>query len=377
MPWADRGKTRSQFGDRIPSCGLPGLFQPNDAWPRNGRAYGSTMASTTSKLMNFATRGLSWVMFRKTLPLPDYRPRMERMDRAQQRPMPAGLQLQEVDQPVPGRWLRPDVPVSAQVLLYLHGGAFAFRLPHGHSNMVARICIEAGCAAFLPWYRLAPEHPFPAAPDDCLAAYRTLLDAGHAASDIVVMGDSAGGNLALVLLHSIKRAGLPMPRGAIALSPITDFAQISASWRLNKDHDPMYRLQGVVNPAHWYFKGHDPLDPIISPYYGDFTGFPPLYFVVGSIEALLDDSVGMVRKAVDLGIPAKVHIWTGMPHVFMLQEFLPETRQARAHVVQWLRELRLPQVPPTRPGLHRSCVEVFDLSAFTRQVTLETNDVFA
>jgi epsilon-lactone hydrolase len=335
------------------------------------------MSSTLSKLMNIATRGLSWAVFRKTMPLPDYRPRMERMDNAQLRPLPASLKQEEVEKPLAGRWLRHKEPASAQVVLYLHGGAFAFRLPNGHTNMVSRFCADAKCSAFMPWYRLTPEHPFPAAPEDCLAAYRYLLDDGHQPGDIVVMGDSAGGNLALVLLHLIKRAGLPMPRGAITLSPITDFAQISASWRLNKDRDPMYRLQGAVNPAQWYFKGHDPLDPIVSPYYGDFAGFPPLYFVVGSIEALLDDSVGMVRKAVDQGIPAKVHIWAGMPHVFMLQEFLPETLHARAQVVRWLNDLRAAPALRGGPGLHRTCVEVFNLNSVTRRVTLETNDMFA
>jgi monoterpene epsilon-lactone hydrolase len=331
------------------------------------------MASVSSKLMNLATRGLMWFMFRKRRPVADYRPQMARLDLAQQQPLPPGVQLQDVELPIRGRWLRAESSDNRQVALYLHGGAFTFRMPHGHTAMVSKICAEAGCGAFMPWYRLAPEHPYPAAPEDCLAAYRALLEGGHAPGDIVLMGDSAGGNLALALLHIIRRESLPMPAGAITFSPVTDAAQISATWRLNKHSDPMYVVQGAVDPAHWYFKGHDPLDPVISPYYGDFAGFPPMYFVVGSIEALLDDSVGMVRKAVDQGVPAKVHIWRGMPHVFMLQDVLPETRHARANVVRWLHELREPQRQAPRGALHRSCIEVFDVNPVTHGLTRETN----
>ena len=327
--------------------------------------------------MNLVTRGLMWMMFRKRRPVAEYRPTMERLDRAQQQALPAGLRQEDVEGPIAGRWLRHEQARNAQTLLYIHGGAFTFRMPHGHTAMLARICAQAQCSAFMPWYRLAPEHPYPAAPQDCLAAYRALLAAGHQPADIVVMGDSAGGNLALALLHLIKRERLPMPSGVIALSPVTDSAQISASWRLNKGRDPAYIAQGAVNPAAWYFKGQNPLDPIISPYYGDFSGFPPLYFIVGSIEALLDDSVGMVRKAVDQGIPTKVHIWVGMQHVFMLLEQLPETRHARARVVEWLRELSEPLDSVQSDCLYQNCVEVLNLSALTGDVAIETNDLNA
>jgi monoterpene epsilon-lactone hydrolase len=331
------------------------------------------MASFTSKLMNVATRTLMGFVFRKIRPVEEYRPQMSWMDQALRQALPDEIEQEDVDEPVPGRWLRISKQRSRQIVLYLLGGAFAFRLPRGHTAMVSRICAAAKCSAFLPWYRLAPEHPYPAAPEDCLAAYRWLLESGHMPADIVLMGDSAGGNLALAMLHLIKREGLPMPSGVITLSPVTDAAQISASWRLHKRSDPMYVVQEAVDPALWYFPGGDRLNPIISPYYGDFGGFPPMYFVVGSIEALLDDSVGMVRKAIDHGIDAKVHIWCGMPHVFMLQELLPETRLARAQVARWLEDLYNPVRRRPASELYRSCVEVFDLSPWTHRVTKDQN----
>jgi acetyl esterase/lipase len=333
-----------------------------------------------SKLLNFATRGLMGLIFRQAKPVNEYRPRMDRLDKSQQKPSPAGIAIEEIEAPVRGRWIRNQNAdtgkASTQTILYLHGGAFSFRMVHGHTAMVSEFCVASGASAFMPWYRLAPEYPFPAAPDDCLAAYRYLLDSGHAAGNIVVMGDSAGGNLALSLLHLIKRAALPMPSGVITLSPITDAAQISATWRLNKWRDPMYVVQGAVNPALWYFHGHNPLDPAISPYYGDFSGFPPLYFIVGGVEALLEDSVGMVRKAIDVGIPAKVQIWCGMPHVFLVNPMLPESRYAKLEVIKWLADLRAGKPAIPKQELYRSCVEVFDLKPFTHRLVRETNDVF-
>ena len=334
------------------------------------------MSSNRSKFFNLMTRGLMGWIFREIKPVTDYRPAMDRMDKSMKKPLPDGIAIEEIESPVSGRWIRNQRADTKQIILYLHGGAFSFRMVHGHTAMVSGICLAAGASAFMPWYRLSPEHPFPAAPEDCLAAYRYLLDNGHAPADIVVMGDSAGGNLSLSLLHMIKRAGLPMLSGVIALSPITDAAQISGTWRLNKWRDPMYIVQDRVNPARWYFDGHDPLDPAISPYYGDFSGFPPLYLMVGGIEALLEDSVGMVRKAVEMGIPAKVQVWNGMPHVFPLNAMLPESRYAKIEINHWLKELRDGKVTMPKDTLYRSCVELLDVKPFTHRLVRETNNVF-
>ena len=334
------------------------------------------MASIRSHLLNHLTRVLMWWMFRKREHPAIYRQKMERIDRKRARPVPEGLSYEDVSRPFPGRWIRNKDARPGQVILYLPGGAFIMRLPEGHSALVADLCARAQTEAFMASYRLAPEHPYPAAPQDALAAYRELLNQGYAAHDIVVMGDSAGGNLAMALPHLIRSAGLTMPAGVIGLSPITDFAQISASWRLNRWRDPMYMVQSVVNPIQWYLANADLVltEPAISPYYGDFSAFPRLYFMVGALEALVEDSVSMARKALDNGIPAKVHVWDGMPHVFLLHDVIPEAKLARQQVAEWLQELRSPPPRVSKGGLERDVVRLFGYAAFTGHVSCETND---
>ncbi len=332
------------------------------------------MPSARSQAVNFFTRIATRIAYRKQSVVTEYRPRYARMDDRVRVPLPAQLTIDEQADPIQGRWIR-NADAARRVILYLHGGAFILRLPNTHTAFAAQFCAELGASAFLPWYRLAPEHPFPAAPEDCFAAYRFLLDAGYRPNDIVLMGDSAGGNLALSSLHLIRRAGLPCPAAAVAFSPITDFAEISATWRLNRWRDPMYVVQGAVQPQRHYLQGASPVDPIASPYYGDLAGFPPILLVVGGVEALLDDSVSFVKKAVEAGVAAKVQIWKGMPHVFLLYGFLPETALARRAVVAWIGAVLGEQTLGIKAP-HKSCVEVFDRAAFTGRLRRETNDVY-
>jgi epsilon-lactone hydrolase len=338
------------------------------------------MPSARSRAVNAATRVAMRIAYRRPLTnVADYRPRYARTDDRVRKPLPVGMKLEDVEVPVEGRWIRNSASPAPKTILYVHGGAFILRLPKTHTAFAATLAHDLGASAFLPWYRLAPEHPFPAAPEDCLAAYRHLLDVGTPPSDIVVMGDSAGGNLVLSLLHLIRRESLPMPGAVVALSPITDFAQISSSWRLNKWRDPMYVVQGAVAPQQHYLQGASPVDPVASPYFGDLSGFPPILVVVGGVEAMIDDSVSFVKKAVEAGVDAHVHIWKGMPHVFLLYELLPETAVARRTVVDWVNTTLLagPTPAPSPSDVaYRTCVEVFDYAAFTGRIRRETNDVY-
>lgn len=332
------------------------------------------MPSARAPLLNFITRIAMRLIFRRMADPATYRDLFVRLERKRRLPpMPAGTSVEEVREPIAGRWVRCGPGRSKRVILYLHGGAFIMRLEEGHTRMVARVCAAGNVDAFMAWYRLAPEHPFPAAPQDALAAYRHLLGLGYAPSDIVIMGDSAGGNLTLAVLHLIRGAGLPMPAGAAALSPITDFAQISATWRQNDCRDPMYRVQHYVNPVRHYLQGASPVDPIASPYYGDLRGFPPLLLVLGGLEALLDDSVGMVRKAIEHGVSARLQVWRGMPHVFPLHDTLPEASIALREIAAWLAERAGPDVPRSPPW--HSAVELFDVAPLTGRVRRTTNDV--
>ncbi len=293
------------------------------------------MASLRSKLLNTATRFASRLLFRPREDVTGFRKMFARTDRRRAGALAAGICTEEQEMPVAGRWLHNGDGAPDKVILYLHGGAFILRLPESHTAMVSLLCRELGASAFLPWYRLAPEHPFPAAPEDCLAAYRYLLES-HAPGDIVVMGDSAGGNLTLSLLNQLKREGLPQPAAAVALSPPLDFAQISATWLLHRWTDPMYVVQPAVAPQRYYLNADQLTDPIASPVYGDLAGLPPVLLLVGSVEALRDDVMGYARAATLARTPVQVHVWGGMPHVHMLQPFLPETALARERVCDWV-----------------------------------------
>jgi acetyl esterase/lipase len=214
-------------------------------------------------------------------------------------------------------WL--DVPQSRpdRVFLYLHGGAFALRLPTLQTAMVARWCKALGARALMPRYRLAPEYPFPAGSDDCLAAYEWLLERVGDAQRIVIAGDSAGGNFALVTLLRARDAGLPLPAAAICLSPVVDFSLSGRSAVVNEESDPMF----TTRLLRWFGELYldDPelfMDPLVSPLVGDFTGLPPLLFQAGGNEMLLDDSTRAAAKAHAAGVPVRLDVFDGMPHVF-------------------------------------------------------------
>ncbi|MES2263273.1 MAG: alpha/beta hydrolase [Pseudomonadota bacterium] len=239
---------------------------------------------------------------------------------------------------VPGEWL--DVPGSdsKRVLLYFHGGAFMFRFPKTHAGLVGGWCRKLGARALMVDYRLAPEHRFPTAPDDCHAAYRWLLAQGYQAGDIVLAGDSAGGNLALATLHRIKAAGEPMPRCAVLLSPFADCTLSGESMLFNEAHDPMFTLPGMMTIRKLYMDPEDYLDPSASPLFADFTGLPPLLIQAGGIEMLRDDAVRVAARAHADGVDVKLEIWENMPHVFQSLHLLPQAAAANEAIVTYIGE---------------------------------------
>ncbi len=234
----------------------------------------------------------------------------------------------------PGVWL--DVPGARQdcVVLYLHGGAFVAETPKFHAALLARICREAGARGLMLSYRLAPEHRYPAALDDCIATYRWLLAQGFEARRIIVAGDSAGGNLTLALLLRARDEGLAMPAGAVALSPVADFTFSGESVRRNDGVDDMFtaaKMEALV-PV---YLGTPELcsHPYVSPVFGDYTGVGPLLLIVGSTELLLDDAVRVAQRCAG----AQLLVWHGMPHVFPGFAFLPEARAATQRIGRFMR----------------------------------------
>ena len=188
-------------------------------------------------------------------------------------------------------------------------------------------------------YRLAPEHRWPAAIDDCHAAYRWLLASGIQAQNIVVAGDSAGGNLSLALLHRIKAAGEPMPACAVLLSPFVDFTLSSPSLCTNELRDPIFTARGIVAVRSYYAEPEQFLEPSLSPLFGDYQSFPPLMFQASDSEMLHDESLRAAARAHAAGVEVRVELWQGqLPHVFQVFHKLPQTQAAVARILTFIRQ---------------------------------------
>jgi acetyl esterase/lipase len=225
---------------------------------------------------------------------------------------------------VAGEWAEGAAPAKA-AMLYLHGGGYMACSPQTHRAITGSFA-KRGLKVFTPDYRLAPEHPFPAAVDDALAVYRAMVDGGDG---LVVAGDSAGGGLALALLLAAKAAGLPMPAAAMVFSPWTDLAITGESITTNVKRDSMLAGNTMADGAGMYLNGADPKNPLASPLYGELSGLPPLLIHVGEAEILRDDAVRFAGRAEQAGVPVDLSVWDNMPHVWHLfQFFLPEARLA-------------------------------------------------
>jgi acetyl esterase/lipase len=237
-----------------------------------------------------------------------------------------------------GEWIRTPESGDDRTLLYLPGGGFILPASQQVPLLVARIIRAAGTRALLVHYRLAPEHPFPAGLEDCLAAYRHLLDLGTDPKSIVIAGDSAGGGLTLSTLLALRDDGDPMPGCAVVISPFTDFSFGGESRFANARHDPMLSPEGMHRMNELYLDDalHD--NPLVSPVYGDFRGLPPVLAQVGSTEVLLDDTRRVGERAASQGVDFEVEVWEEVPHVWHVWSFLPETRAAVERIGEFVRQ---------------------------------------
>jgi acetyl esterase/lipase len=243
-------------------------------------------------------------------------------------PAPKGARyVPDVVGGIAGEWVSSG-GVPAATMLYLHGGGYMACSPATHRPITAAYA-NRGLRLFVPAYRLAPEHVFPAAVDDALAAYRGLLAAGTAPAGLALGGDSAGGGLALATLLAVRAAGLPLPACAIVFSPWTDLANTGESLRSNLRRDPMLVGNTMNDGAAFYLNGAEATNPLASPLYGELEGLPPLMIQVGESEVLLDDSRRFADRAAVAGVKVDLQIWAGMPHVWQIfQALLPEARQS-------------------------------------------------
>lgn len=240
---------------------------------------------------------------------------------------------------VKAEWINAPGDPADRVVLYLHGGGYVMGSLNTHREFMGRISRAAQARVLGLEYRLAPEHPFPAAVEDAVAGYRFLLEQGLRPTRIAIAGDSAGAALALAILIAGREAGLAMPAAAVCLSPMIDLEFSGESMKTRKDVDPIFTPDAIGLLGNAYLAGENPRTPLASPLYADPKGFPPLLIQVGDHEVLLDDSKRLAQHALAAGVQVKLEVWPEMIHRFQtFAGFLPEGQQAVEGIGKFIRE---------------------------------------
>ncbi|MCF8366060.1 MAG: alpha/beta hydrolase [Bacteroidales bacterium] len=233
-------------------------------------------------------------------------------------------------------WIIPENELKDKVLLYIHGGGFISGSCHTHRMHVAKFAKKCKIKSLVFDYRLAPENPFPAAPDDCVIAYKWLLGQGFEADNIIVGGESAGATLVLSLLLALKEHNISLPKAAFSISPVTDLSCSAKSFEYNAKND-------VAPMGSWtlwtkmYISGNDTKNPLLSPQFGNYEGIPPLYICVGTHEIHYDDCVNAAKVAEQSGVDVTLRKWDKMIHAFpLLSPLFPEARKALQEICDFV-----------------------------------------
>jgi phosphinothricin tripeptide acetyl hydrolase len=230
---------------------------------------------------------------------------------------------------VPAEWIVAPGAAEERALMYLHGGGYVVCSVRTHRELMARLSRAAGARVLGIDYRLAPEHPFPAAVEDATAAYRWLVGSGMPPARIAIGGDSAGGGLTLATMVALRDAGDPLPAAGVCLCPWVDLEGSGASMTTKAAADPFVRQEMIQFMAQQYPGERDRRTPLASPLYADLHGLPPLLIQVGSAEVLLDDASRIADCAKAAGVPVELEVWDDMIHVWQLfAPLLPEGQQA-------------------------------------------------
>ena len=242
----------------------------------------------------------------------------------------AGMESEPVDvDGVPGEWITFSGGGDQRTILYLHGGFYLLGSIRTHRSLAGYISAAAQARALIIAYRLAPEHPFPAALDDACTAYSWLLAHDTRPEQIILVGDSAGGGLVVSLLLTLRDQGITLPVAAVCLSPMTDLSLSGESWETNAKKDLVINPRIAEQVPSLYLPGKDPCLPLASPLFADLYGLPPLLIQVGSDERLLSDSTRLAERARLAGVDVTLEVWPNMPHVWQIAaRMLPEARQA-------------------------------------------------
>ena len=244
------------------------------------------------------------------------------IDSARFLPPPAGVTVEGVRAgQIAAEWLTPKRVSAGRHLLYLHGGGFMMGGLGSHRRWVGSLARALHARALHLEYRVAPEFPFPASLDDCVAVYRWLLENGVDPQKLVIAGESAGAGLVISTLLRVRDAGLPLPAAAVCISGTYDFTFSGPSHARNADY---LEARGLHSMAKLYLGGHDPMDPLVSSVFADLTGLPPTYLVAGGAELLLSDTELLAARARACGVDVTVQVVPGMLHAFPVIRFLPD-----------------------------------------------------
>jgi len=249
-----------------------------------------------------------------------------------------GMKIEKVETDVRGEWLTPaPLNLPEAVLLYFHGGGFISCSAEGHRPITTTLARLIGCRVFSVDYRLAPEHPFPAAVEDTVAAFQWLLKTGVKPRNIVLAGDSAGGNLVMSTLVSLREQGIALPACVACIAPVVD---LTGNFNYtNQKSCAMFFPEDGRTFARIYLNGASPLSPLASPLFADLKGMPPMLIQVADKEFLFDDAVRLNEKAVASGVDSRLHVYPGLPHVWqMFVGLVPEARQALQEIADFVKQ---------------------------------------
>ncbi len=279
---------------------------------------------------------LETVPDRSGLPFPERRVEFER--ETSQMPVAQDVSFESLRvNGIPAEWVIPSGAADNGSILYLHGGGYTIGSIKTHRSLVSYLSKAAGMRALLIEYRLAPEHPFPAAVEDSVAAYRWLLKEGFDPARIAIAGDSAGGGLTVATMVKLRDEGEPLPAAAVCLSPWVDMEGVGESMKTRAEVDPIVEQGPLLEMAEAYLGGTDPRTPLAAPLYADLKGLPPMLIQVGTAEVLLDDSTRLAERAKKAGVDVTLEPWEDMIHIWQFfASMIPEGRDAVERIASFI-----------------------------------------